>query len=170
MKAPQLLLCGALTLVIATTGRARIGETLEECINRYGPPESDLEAAPYHPQAAECAFIKDGFDIAVILYKGKVADIMFRKVDGGRINDSEVDALLEANGALGWEKQPAQEARTHWTASDGSRSATLGPNIKGERERVLSIQTDEWFRVMEDFEKSLEKRERSEAEKTLKDF
>ncbi len=81
---------------LSTTSWARIGESLAQCIDRYGPvienrqselPQSDPDAA---------VFSKNGLTVIVEFHNDKAWRIIFRKP---KLSTTEVDALLSANSA-----------------------------------------------------------------------
>jgi hypothetical protein len=122
MKAPQQILCFALALMLCSTGWARIGETLEDCIERYGSPREGfglmdkVELTP--PEGVDCKIYK--FEkhverasgpsdlitifvtvVHVTLLDNSVERIIYRKSRAGRDaswTDDEVKTLLENNG------------------------------------------------------------------------
>jgi hypothetical protein len=162
----------ALAILLPAAGWARIGETLEQCVARYGPPESPPEESAVHPKAIDCAFSKSGLDISVVFYQGKAADIMFRKLDGSAFNPSEVEELLKANGgSSSWNQHEAKRPdQSEWKTTDGARRATLNPNRRAETGRVLSIWTEQWHRLIDEQEKALEQQEKSAAKDNLEGF
>ena len=97
-----------LFLMIMLPLHARIGETSEECIKRYGNPiDSDYVPVPegciivegdYH-------FSKNGFDILVHFYEGKADYILFSASDFSEMSDKDVATLLDANiGSGSWKE------------------------------------------------------------------
>lgn len=126
MKCPGAI--PVLLLALATTASARIGESLEQCGERYGPlvekrraelPESDPEAG---------VFSRNGITIIVEFRKGTAWRILFRKP---KLTAPEVEALLEANAGTGaWSSPLTYGDREYRLAADKSRVAvaTLGPN------------------------------------------
>jgi hypothetical protein len=169
---PTVALLAALMLGLPSDSSARIGETLQQCIARYGQPEDNPQESAVHPKATDCAFIKSGLDISVVFYQGKAVDIMFRKLDGSAFNPSEVEELLKANGgSSSWNQHEAKRPdQSEWKTTDGARRATLNPNRRAETNRVLSIWTEQWHRVMDEHEKALEQREKSAAKENLEGF
>jgi hypothetical protein len=151
-------------LALPSVLEARIGETLEQCIARYGPPDKGPQDSALHPAATDCGFVKDGLYVVVTVYQGKAVDIMFRKLDGTPFNASEVKELLTANGGTSWMVRKVEESdKLEWATKDGTKLAMLGPNRNAEIGRVLTVWTNEWQRT-------LEEQEKSDAKKKLKGF
>jgi len=188
MRAPSLSLLAVLLLCLPSASNARIGETLQQCIARYGQPDSSPEESLSHPKAMECVFIKGGLDISVIFWGGKAASIMFSKLDRSAFSSAEVEELLGKNGG-GWMLLKANERRRNelpnatdnpnpdeylresdsqvWETADGKADASLNSNRDGKPARTFFIETTEWFMVMCEREKELEQEEKSEAKKNL---
>lgn len=64
---------------------SRIGETVEECKNRYGAPVGALKE--------EVRFKKNGLDVFVMFHQGKAASVRF----SGSISIAMAQELLKAN-------------------------------------------------------------------------
>ncbi len=115
-------LFGAVCLFFAaltTASWARIGESLAECIDRYGPviekrqielPQSDLGAA---------VFSKNGLTVIVEFHNDKAWRIIFRKP---KLSVSEVEALLAANStAETWSPPLRYSEREYRLSADKNR-------------------------------------------------
>jgi len=102
-----LLLCASIT-------HARIGETLSQCIERYGEYTESAGSDPI--------FEKNGFLVRVCFYQGKADQLVFMKMGKtGRtiaISDDEKLVFLNANGSA-WRKT----GRFVWKSGDGLVSA-----------------------------------------------
>lgn len=79
----------------AGSAEARLGETLAQCVERYGPVEDDRQPSTVKesdPKA--CKFSKDGFT-AFIEFRGGIAwRIVFRKAG---MTATDAESLLKAN-------------------------------------------------------------------------
>jgi len=95
---------------------ARIGETLEECEVRYGPPvkgpiiDSSIEGAQQY------AFAKSGFEVGVTFHQGKAVVLLFSKLEKDALGNSvamskaEIEVFLEANQLGGpWVELPSTQ-------------------------------------------------------------
>lgn len=103
---------------------ARIGETSDQCIARYG-------AVVYADSATGMLlFHRAGFAIGVLMHDGKCEAIRFEKLEKDAINtaaeitDAEIQTLLASNaGGRTW-TQTADKGLTHaWTRHDGEAMA-----------------------------------------------
>lgn len=148
-------LIAVILLALPSSSKARIGESLEQCIDRYGPPDKGPQDSALHPAAIDCGFSKGDFYVVVTVYQEKVVDIMFRKLDGTPFNGSEVERLLTANGGTSWIVRKVEESdKLEWATKDGTKLAMLGPNRNAEIGRVLTVWTNEWQRILAEQEKS----------------
>ncbi|MGC3991673.1 MAG: hypothetical protein QM796_18680 [Chthoniobacteraceae bacterium] len=117
MKTVILSLCAL--VCFASQSKARIGETLEQCIQRYG--------AVVKQESGIIVFKKSGFFVMVKLYNEKVEQIAFCKAQAdelgqaGAISDNEIELLLKTNGgASNWKVQPVISTDRHWQTEDES--------------------------------------------------
>lgn len=111
-------------LLLAAFAEARIGETLEECIKRYGNPitvDKDLGTT---------TFLKEGFVVVVKFTDGKVHSVTIEKHDKGQLKldfameDVHIAAFLVANsGGQKWFEVRADEVTRSWLTADGKRLA-----------------------------------------------
>lgn len=110
MKSLHRLLCCALTVMLSSTCWARIGETLEECIARYGQPTFgpdpftgiDTQPASMHGVARELTdtqiyrFDKDPLVIKVVIHKGS-AHMIYFYCPTENLGEQGLHAILEKN-------------------------------------------------------------------------
>lgn len=85
-----------LGLVLCSTTQARIGESFDDCVKRYGSPVKDLDADA--PLEKEYSFQKSGLDINAGFMDQKIQKIQFAKTDFSSLSETEIDLLLKANG------------------------------------------------------------------------
>jgi len=81
----------ALCLTPMQALRARIGETLEQCVERYGEPVRHDEGGIY-------VFFKGGMSIRCFFHKDKCWSISFLRADLRDLSRDEISTLLERNG------------------------------------------------------------------------
>ena len=80
-------------LWLGAGAQARIGETLEECIKRYGEPVQREETKTL-------IFQKSGISINCGFREGRCVQITYQKIDTkARLNNREVEILRAANGS-----------------------------------------------------------------------
>ncbi|WP_395740569.1 hypothetical protein [Prosthecobacter sp.] len=91
-------------LCLSSAALARIGETQDECIRRYGEPvQRDADKT--------LSFRKSGIAVTCTFLEGRCVHIRYQKLDpDARLNGREVDILRAANG-------------THWKLQGGNTSS-----------------------------------------------
>jgi hypothetical protein len=143
----------------AFLAEARIGETREQCVARYGAPVSRSNQ-PSHV----ASFFRSGFQIDVEFHNGKAESLAFAKSaekarTGEQISETELKLLLEANaGGQEWEKMEVVSMDSQWATKDRTRVASYSPIRK-----VLFVATAECIRRGAEAKKS-------EEAKSLKGF
>jgi hypothetical protein len=148
MKTASVMLGALLVVALAAPTSAKMGESLDASIKRYGLP-SDGPTDSNHPDATSYAFVDSEWDISITYFEGRAEEIMVRKVDGSRFSRSEVLQWLRDLSDLPWSQKEAAE----WRTSDGS-TAGLSANHK-----AVHIWSPVWHRVVEEAEAKLQKEE-----------
>ncbi|MFZ2277816.1 MAG: hypothetical protein WAW39_08450 [Prosthecobacter sp.] len=108
MKALSLTLLTFLCLALST--QARIGESLDDCIKRYGEPAQC-------PQPKTLLFHKSGIAITCFFVDGHCVQISYKKLEpAARLNEREVEILRMANGSK-WQLRPddRHNPTIHWS-------------------------------------------------------
>ena len=134
-----LLLTLAFVVSIAGTARARLGETADQLVQRYGQPlsENDQKGEGDKIALAEVVFQKGGFQVNVTVVDGISVEEIFKKVSGRPLSVSEVRILLGANSqGREWDSPSVVNGDKVWTRDD---SATARLNQDGS----LSIKSRE---------------------------
>ncbi len=105
------LLTLILTVSLAASAPARLGETPDELVARYGQPlnEADQKNEGVKVALANVTFQKGGFQIDVAITDGVSVAETFKKINGDPITVAEARVLLAAN-AQGREWGPQQPA------------------------------------------------------------
>jgi len=127
-----LLALAALTL----PAHARLGETVDQCIARYGQPVAQ-EDEPAVPGEKSAIFEKNGYAIWAFFLNGKCGMIIFLKIDrdktvghkymGLSMGDDELKTLLDASAnSFPWIEADNAEGK-FWYRADGS-AAAYDPN------------------------------------------
>lgn len=141
---PANLLLGAVFAVMAcSTASARIGETFEQCVARYGAPDSGPETDEDDSAARVYYFIKSGRDIRVVFYDGKAVDLFYSRLDKRAFSDSEVQKILAENKASEWVEGKAAPGKRSWESSQGGRHAFLTSDNKGTPKAFFTVWTAE---------------------------
>jgi hypothetical protein len=97
----------ALALLCAVPAEARLGETYEQCVQRYGR----LVKKQGREDNPQFMFEKAGITIGINFLNGKAAQLSYSK-SSGTFLDIEVRQLLEINsGGSSWQYDPAESER-----------------------------------------------------------
>lgn len=148
----------AALILLTLPASARLGETKDQCIARYGKPDaiSDADAT---------VFKKNEFFIIIRFFEGSADSINIRKFDSpastrfGKLSDIEIKTLLEANGGgKKWVELDALGMSRQWKTQDENLSAWYSV-MKGD----LTVATKE------NLERNA-KRMADEQQKALKGF
>jgi len=97
-----MLACVSMSLI------ARINETKDECVKRYGQPTKEYnKILKEYAEDSDCQiFSKNGFVLVVEFYKDKADRILFYKLDSGgniyKFEDDELFPLLDSNLGINW--------------------------------------------------------------------
>lgn len=115
----------ALLFVLLCTAPAwaRLGETGDQIVARYGQPlsQSDQKAEGKKIALTILVFQKNGFEIQVSLLDGVSDQESFRKLNGDVFALTEARALLALNSqGLGWEQPADGDGVKTWTRDDAS--------------------------------------------------
>jgi hypothetical protein len=112
---------------VTATARARLGETPDQLVARYGQPlkETDQKGEGGKIPLAEVVFQKGGFEIDVTLVDGISVAESFKKINGEALTTSEVRTLLAANSqGHEWAAPRVIKDEKCW-ARDDSATASL---------------------------------------------
>jgi hypothetical protein len=126
-----LFLVTTLTFALSHTASARLGESLAQCIERYGPvvEKRPTRLTQSHPEA--CVFSKAGISI-IIEFRDDIAwNIRYRTVD---LIVAQVTELLKANMAEGGGWSAAYEVAgvQYRLATDRHSVAAYDPGKRGD--------------------------------------
>jgi len=108
---------------VTTTARARLGETADQLVARYGQPlkETDQKGEGDKIALADVVFQKGGFQIEVSLVDGISVSETFNKVNGDSLSLGEIRTLLNVNSqGYGWEAPQTIEDQKKWMRDDGA--------------------------------------------------
>jgi hypothetical protein len=108
---------------ISANANARLGETADQLVARYGQPlsEADQKNGGDKIALANVVFQKGGFEIDVTITNGVSVAEIFKKLNGSPIITNEARFLLTAN-AQGheWEAPRTVEGGKIWTRDDSA--------------------------------------------------
>src|SRR5208337_3168753 len=123
-------LCRSLTVLLLLLGvadicRARIGDTLEEAIERYGKPVRKASADEF------AMFKEASYYLTAHFHDGKTDAITYVKAGSesstkGAFSDDEIETLLKINGSgqRGSDRRPKQACRNGKRRIENSRQFT----------------------------------------------
>lgn len=110
------ILLAALCLCFPAAAAARLGDTEQEAISRYGMPTRQEQAAGFDKKLT---FDSLPYTISVLLKGGRVAAISYQQADKGKISLSRIERLLRYNGER--ENEPeGMELKNVWYLDGGT--------------------------------------------------
>ncbi len=124
---------------------ARVGETLPQCIERYGPVIQKLEARLENSDPEACVFSKAGISI-IIEYRDSIAwNVLYRSID---LAAAQVTELLKANmpEGGGWSAAYEVAGVQYRLAADRRHVAAYAPGRRGDI-GILEISTREFAKA-----------------------
>jgi len=102
--------------------RANVGDTIDQCIARYGkrlPPSGMSDPSRLGGEAA--LFQKDGYNIEVFLFDGVVACESISKTDGAFFSEEERNKIVQMETSdESWAKPITAHGQLCWMKSDGA--------------------------------------------------
>jgi hypothetical protein len=131
---------------IATTAvaaHARIGETPDQLVARYGQPlnETDQKAEGDKIALAHVSFQKGGFQIEVTISGGLSVEEIFKKLNGQSITVDEAHILLTANaGGQNWSFPDKGKDAITWTRDDHALAKLTSDGTMTIRSQDLVVQ------------------------------
>jgi hypothetical protein len=138
-----ILLSLALVAITTAGAQARIGETPDQLVARYGQPlnEVDQKAEGAKIALAHVTFEKGGYQIDVTITDGLSVEEKYKKINGQSMTVEEARILLNANsGGQNWsEPQKSTDAIT-WTRDDNATAQLTSDGSMTIRSRLLAIQ------------------------------
>jgi hypothetical protein len=109
----------ALALIPA---RARLGETQDQCNQRYGTPLKVVEAGGDFNYRT-VFYMKNGYTICASFINGVCAMLYVAKADNSELSDNEQEALLAASSeGKKWTKADIISMQTVWNRDDGAKA------------------------------------------------
>jgi hypothetical protein len=105
-QAAQWVIAMFVVIASANVAMARLGETYEQCVQRYGPLV-EKEGDGKYPQFI---FEKDGIEVGINFLNGKAAQISYKKA--GFFLDADIQRLLDVDSAGSpWQFDPVETQR-----------------------------------------------------------
>jgi len=111
--------------------QARLGETMEQCVARYGQRDLMQDTTPPSNVVGDSIadFKKDDYNIIVTFLHGVVGSEMILKKDNSDFSDTEIKMFLDSeSGGSSWNKLPKEYLTDkigveHYVRADGSAYA-----------------------------------------------
>ena len=117
------------TVAITAPAWARLGETEDALVARYGPPLSEFDQKGEEGKIpmVKLTFQKNGFEIEASVAGGLSVQETFKKVNGDVLTTEEARYLLNANAqGFGWEAPQTTGEVKRWTRDDGAVAKLVG--------------------------------------------
>jgi len=121
MRIALLTLCFIVS--VTATAQARLGETADQLVARYGDSlsQTDQKAEGDKIASSKVVFQKGGFQIDVTFSDGISVAESFKKLNGAALTAEEVQTLLNANSqGHGWEAPRMVQGGKLWTRDDSA--------------------------------------------------
>lgn len=102
---------------------ARLGETEDQCIARYGPVLKRGTSYTTGKPLPALVFIKNDYLFYAILLDGKVGFLSLQKTDKSELSDNEINTFLDANSEnQKWTSHGVISGIEAWFRDDGSQA------------------------------------------------
>jgi hypothetical protein len=124
MKSLTVIFASFLLILASPPCRANLGDTLEKCQARYGPPvPGNDKPDPNGVGDVMLAFQSRGYVVHVVLARGYVAAEFFTKANGAPLSDAEKKLIMQ-NDAAGWAwAKSTAVGGENWLRTDGAVAA-----------------------------------------------
>jgi hypothetical protein len=110
-----------LALLVACPVRARLGETEEQSIARYGPLAGAYNPAEHGCDYRTLAFNHEGYSILAMFIGGRCEMVVFQKADKSALDSDELDLLLKAESDdQKWSRSSLVSIDLLWDRPDGA--------------------------------------------------
>ena len=95
--------------VLSIPARANLGETVAQCVARYGAPVGYSEAGAKSPFGT-VAFTATGYTLIIFLIKDKEVGARVAKVDKSAFTEAEMQRIMGADsGGFSWTSTPSDD-------------------------------------------------------------
>jgi hypothetical protein len=114
LRSAIILLC-----LLTVPLRANLGETVGQCMARYGKPVGYSEASAKSPFGT-VAFTATGYTLIVFLINNKEVGARVSKLDKSAFTDAEMQTIMGADSVgLSWTSMPSDDPTCmRWTRGD----------------------------------------------------
>jgi hypothetical protein len=129
-----------LFLIVSLTGPAwaRLGETEDQLIARYGDPTNKGSGGPVGEKTSWIHFKKSGFDIEVILFNGVSSQEHITNSQGDGMTTQEIKTLLDANAqGHAWKELSGGQ---NWQRDDGALASINGSGLLFQSKELIDAE------------------------------
>ncbi len=125
------LLITAFTLILASAASARIGETIPQCVERYGPVIEKRPARLDKSDPEACIFSKSGISVIIEYRAGIAWNVRYRSID---LIIAQITELLKANmpEGGGWSAAYEVAGVQYRLSTDRRAVAAYDPGKRGD--------------------------------------
>lgn len=103
--------------------RARLGETEDQCIARYGTPIQVANPCEQGVHYQGLIFKKNNYNIVIYILSGRCGLLLIQKMDKSQLSDDEIQTLLDDNSeGHDWQKMNEDSTFRHWIRDDGAQA------------------------------------------------
>jgi hypothetical protein len=100
--------------------RANLGDTVEQCVKRYGKPVGYTEAVPPSPFGT-LGFVASGYTLVIFLSHNVEVGARVSKTDKSALSDAEIKTIMDAETGAPWTtKESPDPTCLTWTRTDKS--------------------------------------------------
>lgn len=136
-------------LAMSFTASAHIYDTMQQCLDRYGVPESTAHDL--------LIFKKNGFNIACMIHDGKCVSILYTKEPvagrrGAALTIEEIDTLKNANWPSEKYAHTSEGMNEKWISED--RKACVLYNTMNHTLSIVTPESMELFRAQKELKNS----------------
>lgn len=117
-----------MALSVSLPMQARVGETLEQCVERYGPVMDKRPSTIAGSEPELAVFSRSAITILAEFHEGVAWQISFRKTG---LSPSEAEAILQANGKGLWSVPLKFNEQEYRISPDKKRLLTMLTDKKG---------------------------------------
>ena len=113
----------AISMFVMIPAWARLGETEDQCVQRYGAVLTRTTVVEFGQKLPTLAFVKNGYMIVAEMLDGKVGLMMITKADSTDFSENEQQLLIDADSSgQKWAKQNDLSVDSLWIRDDGAQA------------------------------------------------
>lgn len=123
---------------------ANLGETIAQCVARYGKPVNFTEASAKTPFGT-VTFVAAGYGLTIFVANGKEVGARVTKVDKSPLSDTDLQNIMAAeSGPSAWTPTKSKDPTClEWTRSDKAEA------LYDKEKHMLIFTSQEMARIMD---------------------